>query len=220
MLHAPHLFRPQSILDVLGTPAEPVFDTNDRNTVNGSREGYRIPLSTKGGRRNGVTELIYGTRDHPTYGDNLTIWEDTLVTKVKFDDGRAKAVEYLKRKDAYRADRDGTRGDWSQLAQDLPIVTATREIILAASAFNTPQLLMNSGIGPAPDLAAQGINVIADRPRVGANLQDRYEIPVIDQLDHEFTLLAGYDFAGAPDDQGSGSGTIARRDFMLPMAVR
>ena len=61
---------------------------------------------------------------------------------------------------------------------------------------------MNSGIGPAPDLAAQGINVIADRPGVGANLQDRYEIPVINQLDHEFTLLAGYDFSGDPDDQG------------------
>jgi choline dehydrogenase len=207
--HAPH--RPKGLLrrvfdsirDVFGAAEEPIFDPNHVDCVNGDREGlYRIPLSTKGGRRNGVTELIYGTRDHPTYGKNLTIWENTLVTKVKFSNGRAEGLEYLQRKGAYRADRDATKGDWSQLPQDLPTVTATREIILAAGAFNTPQLLMNSGIGPAPDLAGQGINVIADRPGVGANLQDRYEIPVIDQLDHEFTLLDGYPFTGAPDDQG------------------
>ena len=207
--HAPH--RPKGLLrrlfdsirDLFGAAEEPIFDPNHVDCVNGDREGlYRIPLSTKGGRRNGVTELIYGTRDHPTYGKNLTIWENALVTKVKFSNGRAEGLEYLQRKGAYRADRDATKGDWSQLPQDLPTVTATREIILAAGAFNTPQLLMNSGIGPAPDLAAQGINVIADRPGVGANLQDRYEIPVINQLDHEFTLLAGYDFSGDPDDQG------------------
>ena len=207
--HAPH--RPKGLLrrlfdsihDLFGAAEEPIFDPNHVDCVNGDREGlYRIPLSTKGGRRNGVTELIYGTRDHPTYGKNLTIWENALVTKVKFSNGRAEGLEYLQRKGAYRADRDATKGDWSQLPQDLPTVKATREIILAAGAFNTPQLLMNSGIGPAPDLAAQGINVIADRPGVGANLQDRYEIPVINQLDHEFTLLAGYDFSGDPDDQG------------------
>ena len=207
--HAPH--RPKGLLrrlfdsihDLFGAAEEPIFDPNHVDCVNGDREGlYRIPLSTKGGRRNGVTELIYGTRDHPTYGKNLTIWENALVTKVKFSNGRAEGLEYLQRKGAYRADRDATKGDWSQLPQDLPTVTATREIILAAGAFNTPQLLMNSGIGPAPDLAAQGINVIADRPGVSANLQDRYEIPVINQLDHEFSLLAGYDFSGDPDDQG------------------
>ena len=207
--HAPH--RPKGLLrrlfdsihDLFGAAEEPIFDPNHVDCVNGDREGlYRIPLSTKGGRRNGVTELIYGTRDHPTYGKNLTIWENALVTKVKFSNGRAEGLEYLQRKGAYRADRDATKGDWSQLPQDLPTVTATREIILAAGAFNTPQLLMNSGIGPAPDLAAQGINVIADRPGVGANLQDWYEIPVTNQLDHEFTLLAGYDFSGDPDDQG------------------
>jgi choline dehydrogenase len=203
VLHAPHLFRPQSILDVLGTPAEPIFDTNDRDTVNGNREGlYRIPLSTKGGGRNGVTEFIYATKEHPLYGANLTIWEDTLVTKVEFDNGRAAGLEYLKRKRAYWADRDDTRLNRTPLPQVLDTVTATKEIILAAGAFNTPQLLMNSGIGPATDLAAQNIGVIVDRPGVGANLQDRYEIPVIDQLDHEFTLLDGYAFTGDPNDRG------------------
>ena len=64
VLHTPRLFKPRSILDVLGTPAEPVFDTNNPDFVNGNREGlYRIPLSTRDGRRNGVTEFIYATKD-------------------------------------------------------------------------------------------------------------------------------------------------------------
>ena len=214
VLHAPPLFRPQSILDVLGTPAEPVFDTNDRNTVNGNREGlYRMPLSTRDGGRSGVTEFIYATKEHPIYGANLTIWEDTLVTKVKFDDRRAEGVEYLKRKGAYRADRDSTKGDWTPLPQDPDMVTATREIILAAGAFNTPQLLMNSGIGPASHLAANNIPVIRDRSGVGLNLQDRYEIPVIHEVGHEFVLLDGYTFKGDANDSGFSEWKNHRKGF-------
>jgi choline dehydrogenase len=85
----------------------------------------------------------------------------------------------------------------------LQTVSASREIILAGGAFNTPQLLMHSGIGPKQHLEAIGIpTIVADRPGVGANLQDRYEIPVIDSLDHEFALLDGYAFDAGPDDKG------------------
>jgi choline dehydrogenase-like flavoprotein len=202
VLHAPDLFRAGSILDIFGTPAEPVFDPNHADCVNGNREGlYRIPLSTKGGERHGVTEFIYATKDHPRYGNNLTIWEDTLVTKVKFNDGKAESVQYLTRKNAFRADRDG-KGDWTPLESNLPTVKATKEIILAAGAFNTPQLLMNSGIGSATHLEEMGLELVADRAGVGRNLQDRYEIPVIDQLDHEFVLLNGYTFKGDANDAG------------------
>ncbi len=55
-------------------------------------------------------------------------------------------------------------------------VRARREVILAASAINSPRLLMLSGIGPAAHLAEHGIAVIADRPGVGANLQDHLEV--------------------------------------------
>ncbi|TPW30568.1 choline dehydrogenase [Martelella alba] len=54
-------------------------------------------------------------------------------------------------------------------------VMANRDIIIAASAFNSPKLLMLSGIGPAAHLAEHGIDVVADRPGVGANMQDHLE---------------------------------------------
>ncbi|MCC5989214.1 MAG: choline dehydrogenase [Pararhodobacter sp.] len=56
------------------------------------------------------------------------------------------------------------------------VVSARREVVLAASALNTPKLLMLSGIGPADHLAEHGIEVLADRPGVGANLQDHLEL--------------------------------------------
>ena len=51
-------------------------------------------------------------------------------------------------------------------------------MVLAASSINSPKLLMLSGIGPAAELAAHGIEVVADRPGVGANLQDHLEVYV------------------------------------------
>ena len=51
-----------------------------------------------------------------------------------------------------------------------------REVIIAASSINSPKLLMLSGIGPAAHLAEHGIAVVADRPGVGANLQDHLEV--------------------------------------------
>jgi len=56
------------------------------------------------------------------------------------------------------------------------VIRAGREVILAASSINSPKLLMLSGIGPAQHLKEHGIEVVADRPGVGANLQDHLEI--------------------------------------------
>ena len=82
-----------------------------------------------------------------------------LARRVVYEDGRAVGVEI-------------ERGDRTER------VVARAEIILAASAFNTPKLLMLSGIGPAGHLAAHGIEVRADRPGVGANLMDHLEVYV------------------------------------------
>ena len=56
------------------------------------------------------------------------------------------------------------------------VVRARREVILAASSINSPKILMLSGIGPAAHLTEHGISVVADRPGVGANLQDHLEM--------------------------------------------
>jgi choline dehydrogenase len=56
------------------------------------------------------------------------------------------------------------------------VITAEREVILAASSINSPKLLMLSGIGPAAHLKERGIDVVADRPGVGQNLQDHLEL--------------------------------------------
>ncbi|MCO5730988.1 choline dehydrogenase [Rhizobium sp. SSA_523] len=57
----------------------------------------------------------------------------------------------------------------------IEVIRANREVILAASAFNSPKILMLSGIGPAAHLSEMGIDVVANRPGVGQNLQDHLE---------------------------------------------
>ncbi|OLP53174.1 choline dehydrogenase [Rhizobium rhizosphaerae] len=79
-----------------------------------------------------------------------------LAERIVIENGVAKGVEI----------RQG---------KALTTIRARREVIVSASSFNSPKLLMLSGIGPAAHLQAMGIPVIADRPGVGANLQDHME---------------------------------------------
>ncbi|WP_309084131.1 choline dehydrogenase [Chelativorans sp.] len=58
----------------------------------------------------------------------------------------------------------------------IQVVKARREVIIAASSINSPKLLMLSGIGPAEELRGLGLDVVADRPGVGKNLQDHLEL--------------------------------------------
>jgi choline dehydrogenase len=86
----------------------------------------------------------------------------------------------LKRGLARRVVFDGMRATGVEIERGgrLEIVTARREVILAASSINSPKLLMLSGVGPGPHLAELGIEVRAHRPGVGANLQDHLELYV------------------------------------------
>ena len=69
-------------------------------------------------------------------------------------------------------------------------VRARKEVIVAASAINSPQLLMLSGVGPADDLRKHGIEMVANRPGVGANLQDHLEVYVQQACTSPITLNA------------------------------
>ncbi|MCX7564810.1 choline dehydrogenase [Sulfitobacter sp. F26169L] len=88
--------------------------------------------------------------------DNVTLTR-ALAQRVVFEEGRAVGVEVK-------------RGSKTET------IRARREVILAASSINSPKILMLSGIGPAAHLAEHGIDVIADRPGVGGNLQDHLEV--------------------------------------------
>jgi choline dehydrogenase len=72
----------------------------------------------------------------------------------------------------------------------IQVVKARREVIVAASSINSPKLLMLSGIGPAAHLRQHGIEVIADRPGVGQNLQDHMELYIQQESTQPITLYS------------------------------
>jgi choline dehydrogenase len=126
------------------------------------------------------------------------------VTGLVFDERdplRVVGVRYLPGERLYRAERDPARlGRATGPAQE---VRATREVILSAGAYITPQLLMLSGIGPADELRRHGLEVRLDRPGVGRNLQDRYEVGVVAQARKPFGLLEDATFGGPrPGQEG------------------
>ncbi|WP_349366628.1 MAG: choline dehydrogenase [Nitratireductor rhodophyticola] len=72
----------------------------------------------------------------------------------------------------------------------IQLVKARREVIVAASAVNSPKLLMLSGVGPAEHLRENGIDVVADRPGVGSNLQDHLELYIQQESLQPITLYS------------------------------
>jgi len=131
---------------------------------------------------------------HPDHGSRLHLLTGVLVTGLEFDgDEKSTAVigvRCLAREHVYQADPNATDPgqDWEQHVRP---VCAKREVILCGGSFNTPQLLMLSGIGPADHLIEHNIPVRVDLPGVGQNLQDRYEIPVTATVTGQFDSLAG-----------------------------
>jgi choline dehydrogenase-like flavoprotein len=90
---------------------------------------------------------------------NLTLKTRALATRVMLEGASAKGIEYLHRGQATQA-------------------RAEREVILAGGAFNSPHLLLLSGIGPADHLRRFGLTPVVDLPGVGSNLQDHLAVTV------------------------------------------
>ena len=110
-------------------------------------------LQQKGGERWGMESgYANGCKNRP----NVEFITEARVRRLILDGKRVTGVEY---------DRDGTT----------QTVTAGREVIMAAGAFNTPQILMLSGIGPGHEIVKQGIEVQHELPGVGQNLQDHID---------------------------------------------
>jgi choline dehydrogenase len=116
-----------------------------------SQEGFGTFQNTirEGRRHSTAVGYLHPVMSRP----NLTVWTDTLATRVLFEGTHAVGVAFLK---------DGSEQQ----------VRAQKEIILSAGAINSPQLLLLSGVGPAEHLHQLGIRVVADVAGVGENLQD------------------------------------------------
>jgi len=140
----------EAFIDAAGQAGYPRNDDFNGETQEGV--GY-FQLTTKNGRRwSTAVGYLRPARRRP----NLKIATDALATRLLFSGRRAIGVEYR-------------QGDALHTAH------ANAEVIVAGGAFNSPQLLQLSGIGPAELLREHGIPVIADMPGVGADLQDHLQ---------------------------------------------
>lgn len=112
--------------------------------------GVLVQTTTRGGRRCSAADAFLRP---VAKRKNLTIATGAHARRILIEDGRAIGIEY-------------DEGGKTQTAR------AGREVILAAGAYGSPQLLMLSGVGPADHLREHGIDVVLDQPNVGSHLQD------------------------------------------------
>ncbi|MCB9625875.1 MAG: GMC family oxidoreductase N-terminal domain-containing protein [Sandaracinaceae bacterium] len=111
---------------------------------------YDVQVTQKNGERHSAAAAFI----HPNLGrSNLDVRTFAHTSRVLFEGARAVGVEYHQGGETRR-------------------VRARREVVMAAGAFGTPQILMASGVGPGAHLQALGIPVVLAAPGVGQNLQD------------------------------------------------
>ena len=126
----------------------PISDDINGEHAEGFARG-EVTIDRRGRRASASRAYLTPAAGRP----NLRIELNALTTRVIVEHGRAVGVEYV---------QHGQK----------QVVRAGREVILCAGAYNSPQLLLLSGIGPAAELVAHGITVTVDLPGVGQNLAD------------------------------------------------
>ncbi len=108
-----------------------------------------VTIDKRGRRASTAAAYIRPALSRP----NLEVRQEALAHRILFEDGRAVGVTY---------ERGG----------EVTEVRARRQVILCGGVYNSPQLLLLSGVGPADDLAEQGIHLQADLPGVGRNISE------------------------------------------------
>ncbi|MEZ4730539.1 MAG: GMC family oxidoreductase N-terminal domain-containing protein [Caldilineaceae bacterium] len=180
-----------------------LLDPNDQSHLDELREGlYMIPQSTEKGERRGTRERLLSVmaqRSDRLFLQTHALAERILFTRDEQAQWRAIGVAFLHREHLYEADPLRQELAVSERAAVRHVVRARREVILAGGAFNSPQLLMLSGIGPRAHLEQHNVPVLLDLPGVGRNLQDRYEVSVVTEWDKAFTIAQDCTF-GEPGD--------------------
>ncbi|MCJ1358320.1 MAG: hypothetical protein MMC33_008319 [Icmadophila ericetorum] len=178
----------------------------DTPTRDQQQDLYQVPIAVgassvmRTGPRDFIMATVNATNPDGSRKYSLDISLNTLVTKVRFDTSgatpQAVGVNYLSGQSLYRADPRS-----SSASAGIPgSVNATREVILSAGTFNTPQLLKLSGIGPAAELDSFSIPMIVDLPGVGTNMQDRYEVTIVGKTTSDFSSTAACTFLRTQPD--------------------
>lgn len=165
------------------------MNPNEDSYIRNKKDGlFIIPNNINSqGRRHGVKEYLLATQEKH---QNLVIVENAFCKKLIFQDGTNKVigVEYCIGEKIYRASSAGLGVEEipsQPIKEDHIVAKAKKEVIVAGGAFNSPQLLMLSGIGDKNHLEALGIPTRVHLPGVGKNLQDRYEVTVVSELVNE-----------------------------------
>jgi choline dehydrogenase len=144
-------------------------------------------LTQRGGMRaSAAVSYLHPAMERP----NLTVMPYMLVTRVLFEGRRAVGVEA------------------SQLGQAQEL-RAEREVILCGGAYNSPQLLMLSGVGPAEHLAMREVELLLDQPAVGANLSDHAASYNVWTTPEPESLLAALEPAALEEYAASQTGPFA-----------
>ncbi|MDX1450658.1 MAG: GMC family oxidoreductase N-terminal domain-containing protein, partial [Acidimicrobiia bacterium] len=139
------------------------------NANAGSNAGvdYTQVFQRRGRRVSSADAYLDPVRNRP----NLTVVTDATVVRILTEEGKATGVSYL-------------------VSDELRTARTRRQVILAAGAINTPQILMLSGIGPAEHLREVGIEPVLDVPGVGSNLSDHLACGLIMGTTRTDTLVA------------------------------
>jgi choline dehydrogenase len=132
-----------------------------------SQEGAGFFQTTTRGGRRASTAMAY-LRPAKSRS-NLHVETSALAQRILFDGRRARAVEYR---------QDGA----------LRTASARKEILVCGGAYNSPQLLQLSGVGPADLLKQYGIDVVLDAPGVGNDLQDHMQVRIVMRCPQRITL--------------------------------
>jgi choline dehydrogenase-like flavoprotein len=143
-----------------GIPDVPDFNTGDNEGI------CYFHVNQKRGRR---WSAARGFLKPVLHRRNLQLETGCLAERILFDDKRAAGVRWR-------------QGGASREAR------CHGEVILAAGAIGSPQLMMLSGVGPGRHLSEHGISVLLDRPGVGANLHDHLQLRMIYKIEGAKTL--------------------------------
>ncbi len=138
----------QKAMEAVGIMPVDWFTTG---ALNGSAFLVHAINHTDGNRDSSETAFLRPFLGRP----NLFVFNNTLAEKIVFDDDTAKGVQIVSGNDT-----------------NSYTISATKEVIVSAGTFQSPQLLQVSGVGPAAVLNQHGIKIVADRPGVGHGMQD------------------------------------------------